>query len=196
MFGCYLPLPEARCSLYSSISPLRSTSDQRLAHTLRFNLTQKLFQELPANSRLFRRYNAVSEDYWLPPGELSEIDRNAGLDAPENIFRCFGCTEAECQVCVLCCCNPMPHSIPPRNSCHSGLMFIYSRRSKPLDCHYIVVAPILRACGFYVVLQGPKGCAKIPWRLEPGGYLKNILNARVYDIAVGGMTPPFLDCRV
>ncbi|CAL8464367.1 g3902 [Coccomyxa elongata] len=32
--------------------------------------------------------------------------------------------------------------------------------------------------------QGPEGCAKITWRLEPGGYLKNILNARVYDIAI------------
>lgn len=31
--------------------------------------------------------------------------------------------------------------------------------------------------------QGPTGCAKITWRLEPGGYLKQI-NARVYDIAV------------
>ncbi|KAK9904777.1 hypothetical protein WJX75_002298 [Coccomyxa subellipsoidea] len=79
-------------------------------------------------SRILRRHNAVSEDYWLPPGELSEIDREAGIDAPENIFRCFGCTEAEC--------------------------------------------------------QGPSGCAKITWRLEPGGYLKNILNARVYDIAI------------
>ena len=33
-------------------------------------------------------------------------------------------------------------------------------------------------------LQGPQGCGKITWRLEPGGYLKSILNARVYDIAV------------
>ncbi|CAK0786451.1 hypothetical protein CVIRNUC_009664 [Coccomyxa viridis] len=78
--------------------------------------------------RALHRQNAVSEDYWLPPGELSEIDRTAFADAPENIFTCFGCTDSAC--------------------------------------------------------QGPQGCGKIAWRMEPGGYLKSILNARVYDIAL------------
>ena len=33
-------------------------------------------------------------------------------------------------------------------------------------------------------MQGPAGCMATAWRLEPGGYLRHILNARVYDIAV------------
>ncbi|KAK9839245.1 hypothetical protein WJX81_003914 [Elliptochloris bilobata] len=32
--------------------------------------------------------------------------------------------------------------------------------------------------------KGPAGCADTAWRLEPGGYLRSILNARVYDIAI------------
>lgn len=32
--------------------------------------------------------------------------------------------------------------------------------------------------------QGDTGCAKNPWRLEKGGYLKSILTARVYDVAI------------
>lgn len=32
--------------------------------------------------------------------------------------------------------------------------------------------------------QGPKGCAPTQWRYEPDGYLRQILTARVYDVAV------------
>eukprot|EP00873_Tetraselmis_striata_P045441 jgi/Tetstr1/465705/TSEL_000894.t1 len=32
--------------------------------------------------------------------------------------------------------------------------------------------------------QGPTGCAKNQWRFEKGGYMKSILTARVYDIAI------------
>ena len=32
--------------------------------------------------------------------------------------------------------------------------------------------------------QGPAGCQQMLWRLEPGGYLREILTARVYDVAV------------
>ncbi|KAK9806307.1 hypothetical protein WJX72_009564 [[Myrmecia] bisecta] len=32
--------------------------------------------------------------------------------------------------------------------------------------------------------QGPHGCANMAWRMEPGGYLRQILNARVYDVAI------------
>jgi hypothetical protein len=43
--------------------------------------------------------------------------------------------------------------------------------------------------------QGPNGCAKITWRMEPGGYLKSILNARVYDIAVRIVCTLSNDCK-
>ena len=39
---------------------------------------------------------ALSEDYWLPPGELSEIKR-AGNSGELDVFRCFGCTRPACQ---------------------------------------------------------------------------------------------------
>lgn len=32
--------------------------------------------------------------------------------------------------------------------------------------------------------QGPSGCAKMLWRKSLDGYLRQILNARVYDVAV------------
>jgi threonine dehydratase len=32
--------------------------------------------------------------------------------------------------------------------------------------------------------QGPFGCAGFPWRLEQGGYLREILTSKVYDVAV------------
>lgn len=38
--------------------------------------------------------------------------------------------------------------------------------------------------GCTLAAQGPAGCEQTAWRLEPGGYLRHILNARVYDIAV------------
>jgi hypothetical protein len=40
----------------------------------------------------------VPEDYELAPGELSTIDRTSPA-APEDAYRCPGCTKAECQVC-------------------------------------------------------------------------------------------------
>ena len=33
-------------------------------------------------------------------------------------------------------------------------------------------------------LQGPSGCAQMLWRNSLDGYLRQILNARVYDVAV------------
>lgn len=66
------------------------------------------------------------EDFTLPQGQLSGINRTAA-QSPADIFRCAGCTDAEC--------------------------------------------------------QGAFGCAGIPWRLQSGGYLREILTARVYDVA-------------
>jgi threonine dehydratase len=67
------------------------------------------------------------EDFTLPPGRLSSIDRDAAPAAADT-FRCAGCAEPAC--------------------------------------------------------AGPSGCAGIPWRLQPGGYLREILVAKVYDVAV------------
>ena len=33
-------------------------------------------------------------------------------------------------------------------------------------------------------MQGPTGCAQMLWRNSLDGYLRQILNARVYDVAV------------
>lgn len=33
-------------------------------------------------------------------------------------------------------------------------------------------------------MQGPEGCQQMQWRNQPGGYLREILTARVYDVAV------------
>ncbi|KXZ54340.1 hypothetical protein GPECTOR_5g422 [Gonium pectorale] len=69
----------------------------------------------------------VPEDFVLPPGELSPVDRT-GLNLPGDVFRCFGCTQPAC--------------------------------------------------------QGSGGCAANQWRFQPDGYLREILTARVYDVAV------------
>jgi hypothetical protein len=42
--------------------------------------------------------SAHAEDYWLPPGELSHIERRGGA-GEHDVFRCFGCTRPACQVC-------------------------------------------------------------------------------------------------
>ena len=41
----------------------------------------------------------MPEEYWLPPGELSTINRNSQVQN-QDIFRCFGCTRSECEVRV------------------------------------------------------------------------------------------------
>ena len=46
-------------------------------------------------------------------------------------------------------------------------------------------ADIFRCAGCTdAACQGPFGCAGMPWRLQPGGYLREVLTARVYDVAV------------
>lgn len=37
------------------------------------------------------------EDFVLPPGELSVVDRQSD-ESPEDVFRCPGCTRPACQV--------------------------------------------------------------------------------------------------
>ncbi|EFJ39510.1 hypothetical protein VOLCADRAFT_108615 [Volvox carteri f. nagariensis] len=63
----------------------------------------------------------------LLAGELSPVNR-VGFNLPDDVFRCFGCTQPAC--------------------------------------------------------QGPEGCAANKWRFGPDGYLREILTARVYDVAI------------
>lgn len=45
-------------------------------------------------------YTFVPEDYELPAGVLSQVDRTLPA-APEDAFRCIGCTRPECQVRII-----------------------------------------------------------------------------------------------
>lgn len=38
-------------------------------------------------------------DFTLEPGELSFVDRDSKC-SPKDVFRCIGCTDARCQVCI------------------------------------------------------------------------------------------------
>lgn len=44
-------------------------------------------------------YTFVPEDYELPAGVLSSVDRTSPA-SPEDAYRCIGCTSPECQVSV------------------------------------------------------------------------------------------------
>lgn len=79
----------------------------------------------PGNSPQ-QRSLVAPEDFTLPPGRLGPINRTAA-PAPEDTFRCVGCTDPAC--------------------------------------------------------AGVFGCAGMPWRLQPGGYLREVLTAKVYDVA-------------
>ena len=106
------------------------------------------------------------EDLVLEPGECSQINRSSPLH-PADVYRCSGCLEEACQV-------SRAHSLRiaycmTKNSHAGAFDERCARASKSLGCGY---------------LQGPSGCAKMLWRNQPGGYLKEILTARVYDVAV------------
>lgn len=47
----------------------------------------------------------MPEEYWLPPGEISAIDRSSDVQE-QDIFRCFGCTRPECEVRTALPCIP------------------------------------------------------------------------------------------
>ena len=67
------------------------------------------------------------EDFQLPPGELSVVDRSRPLVA-SDMFRCAACLRPECSTAA--------------------------------------------------------GCAAMQWRNAPGGYLREVLTAKVYDVAI------------
>ena len=101
------------------------------------------------------------EDLVLEPGELSHIDRNCPLDS-DDVFRCSGCLQEACQV---------------RSKIRSQSFTVMNQPyGRAMSYPYLSVVCWLS--------QGPSGCAKMLWRDQPGGYLKEILTARVYDVAV------------
>lgn len=93
----------------------------------------------------------------LEPGEMSPMNRKPA----EEAFRCTGCTDAACQVptCLEAC--------------------------APRVCRYTFVATPTWKCDIdWNCVQGPSGCNKTAWRFEESGYLRAVLTARVYEVAV------------
>ena len=134
------------------------------------------------------------EDLVLDSGQVSAVDRGTAI-CPADVFRCAACTEAACQVTTL------SHILQVHGSARVPHLPWKDERSLqwafgactlaacadpkfwllPSDRHYGVPI-ILNACLGDV--QGPGGCAQMLWRDEAGGYLREILTARVYDVAV------------
>lgn len=113
----------------------------------------------PAASHLL----CAPEDFKLPPGKLSKVDR-MGKSSAADVFRCVGCTEAACQV---------------------GDRQCLALRLRHVSLqHHDLSAP----------LQSSSGCAATPWRMTMDGYLREILTARVYDVAVSGTLLPQASC--
>lgn len=187
----------------------------------------------------------VPEDLKLPPGQLSTVDRT-GLGHNADVFRCFGCTKAECQVCsdflgcpctscglllrhpnfnfllmhpndrllslhpassVLLLCLPVSPSVlfHCHPLCSPFSPFPYPRpipsvsalASSTPPCSSVsrwlsALAPVLYGVPSICrskwhlppVPQGSRGCANNMWRYEPDGYLREVLTARVYDVAI------------
>ena len=115
------------------------------------------------------------EDFQLAPGVLSHVDTSRPL-AESDVFRCAACSRPECQVGargdVRCNaswrCSSWQHTPPlPRPPLRAAM----PRALTP---------PLLTA------LQTAAGCASegMAWRHAPGGYLREVLTASVYDVAV------------
>jgi hypothetical protein len=152
----------------------------------------------------------VPEDFELAPGELSTIDRTSP-PAPEDAFRCPGCTQAECQVCwgtyvvqrlvklhsQLAGCKAATQCLASLAAVSAGahlgldaqlhlLHFpLHSAACRPEIALYGLVPPVDSCC---VLLQTDLGCAQNMWRWTLEGYLREILTARVYDVAVSSNT--------
>jgi hypothetical protein len=135
------------------------------------------------------------EDFKLPPGRLSTINRTAA-GSPADTYRCAGCTKDACQVHLFgwmrgaeghtCC------SMAEGRDMHA-LFFAWASAADDLGGRGIVaVLPVPFAAAancfcplhLHACLQGPFGCSGIPWRTQPGGYLREILTAKVYDVSV------------
>ena len=96
------------------------------------------------------------ESFTLSSGQLSTVTQEAS-QRPEDVFRCSGCSLQECQV------------------------------QNARNVHYLAFHMQMlhfHAVSLMRLLQGPTGCAQMLWRNSLDGYLRQILNARVYDVAV------------
>ena len=100
------PLPD-RPGLQRQAQPgqqKRLENTAQLPRSLRAAQCRAYRVDLPGVSQALKSFDeddlavptAHAEDYWLPPGELSQIDRNGGM-GDHDVFRCFGCTRTECQ---------------------------------------------------------------------------------------------------
>lgn len=79
-----------RCRVVSPEQPAAAATEPALS------ATQSLSSLEEASST-----SCVPEDFELPSGVLGAIDRTSP-PASEDAYRCPGCTQAECQVCVGC----------------------------------------------------------------------------------------------
>ena len=96
------------------------------------------------------------ESFSLDSGQLSTVNQEAS-QRPEDIFRCSGCSL--------------------QGVSGTQLKAYSTRLIRALwSSHLIALAMTL--------MQGPTGCAQMLWRNSLDGYLRQILNARVYDVAV------------
>jgi len=103
------------------------------------------------------------EDFELAPGVLGPVDRETPA-SPADAYRCVGCTAPECMV------RGGVESDGARSGrAGSGGGGRASDGAPPFS----LGSP-----------QSPTGCAKSQWRFTPSGYLRKILTARVYDVAI------------
>lgn len=107
--------------------------------------------------------SCVPEELQMPPGQESHIDR-VGKNLPADTFRCFGCTLPACQVNSQLLRSHAHHPCIIQVQLHQGLGELN-----------IEIAH---------AQQSAAGCASYQWRYQPDGYLRAILTARVYDVAV------------
>lgn len=73
---------------------------------------------------------------------------------------------------------------PWSNACCHTSMHTNSRMQGANARMHLLVCP--RKCT-HACMQGTTGCAANTWRFQPDGYLREVLTARVYDVAVGGL---------
>ena len=145
----------------------------------------------------------LPEDFELEAGEVSAVHR-AGLDSPADVFHCSGCSLPECQVRGPTCCTVGSTATLrvvsfAQGVCASSLCSLW-RMPRPWVTGAVSSATDLSSascccCAYSEVLpsehskrwpylQGSEGCATMQWRFEDGGYLREILMSRVYDVAI------------
>lgn len=141
------------------------------------------------------------EDFQLPQGQLSYVER-CEPQAAADVFRCAACTRPECQVGPLTMHGACP--LTPRAGGHTISALSAARvptclgrrpAASPAQNRPSPRPPAdstrARTCWFVHTTptapcppQTAAGCADMQWRSAPGGYLREVLTAKVYDVAV------------